>query len=91
MNVTTLNSDIITLLNSINHKLSNMTKNNYSKGNNIRYTEKNTSRCCWTHGACSHDSQCRKKKEIHQDRATFHNKMGGNTLYYPPSTSQEQE
>ena len=92
MNVTASNSDIITFLNNINHNLTNITKNNYGKANNTRYDRKNTSRYCWTYGACSHHShQCRTIKDNHQDRVTFKNKKGGSTLYYPSSTSEAQE
>ena len=52
--------------------------NNRSGG---RYRKrKNTSKYCWIHGACAHDSRsCSNKKEGHQDGATFSNKLGGST------------
>ena len=35
---------------------------------------------CWTHGGCNHkSSECRNKKEGHQDDATFNDKKGGST------------
>ena len=35
---------------------------------------------CWTHGGCNHQSsECRNKKNGHQDNATFRNKKGGST------------
>ena len=35
---------------------------------------------CWTHGACCHkSSDCRNKKDGHQDDATFNNKKNGST------------
>ena len=41
-----------------------------------------TSKYCWSHGACNHGSaQCKKPKEGHQWSATFKNKMGGSTYY----------
>ena len=43
---------------------------------------RNTSKYCWTHGACSHSSaECNNKREGHQDSATFANKQGGSTYY----------
>ena len=39
---------------------------------------------CSSHGICNHDgSQCKNKKEGHQDTAIFWNKMGGNTKGCP--------
>ena len=35
---------------------------------------------CWTHGGCNHQSsECRNKKDGHQDNATFRDKKGGST------------
>ena len=35
---------------------------------------------CWSHGACGHkSSDCRNKKDGHQDDATFTNKKSGST------------
>ena len=46
-------------------------------GNYIRF---NTSKYCWSHGACNHDGQnCKKPKAGHNKTATFSNLMGGNT------------
>ena len=48
---------------------------------------RNTSKYCWTHGACSHESSdCNAKAQGHQDSATFNNKMGGSTYYCQPVT-----
>ena len=48
---------------------------------------RNTSKYCWTHGACSHESSdCNAKAQWHQDSATFSNKMGGSTYYCQPVT-----
>ena len=51
--------------------------------NDRRMTQrKNTSKYCWSHGACSHESKnCNQKKDGHQDDATFTNKKGGSTYY----------
>lgn len=39
-----------------------------------------TSKYCWTHGACGHNgSLCRTKAFGHTDAATLNNKMGGST------------
>ena len=43
---------------------------------------KNTSKYCWTHGACAHSSkECSNKKAGHKDGATFSNKLGGSTRF----------
>ena len=56
-------------------------RNNSSNNNNNR-RRKNTSKYCWSHGACAHDSaSCQAKKQGHQDNATFDNKMNGSTAY----------
>ena len=42
----------------------------------------NTSKYCWTHGACNHDSnQCRAKAQGHQDSATLDNRKGGSNAF----------
>ena len=49
---------------------------------------RNTSKYCWTHGACSHSSaECNNKREGHQDSATFANKQGGSTYYCQDSNN----
>lgn len=48
---------------------------------------RNTSKYCWSHGACAHDSsECQAKKPGHIDSATFENKRGGSTAYCGNST-----
>jgi hypothetical protein len=43
---------------------------------------RNTSKYCWSHGACSHSSaECNNKRPGHTDAATFEEKMGGSTYY----------
>ena len=53
-----------------------------NNGGGARYTRSNTSKYCWSHGACAHSSsECNDKKEGHKNNATFANKMGGSTAY----------
>ena len=59
------------------------------KTNKRRYTRNNTSKYCWTHGACGHPgSESKNKKPGHKDEATFANKMGGSTFLCPPSNKE---
>jgi len=45
----------------------------------------NTSKYCWTHGTCAHDStECHNKKQGHVDTATFSNKCEGSTKFCNP-------
>ena len=47
---------------------------------NQQQTERDTSRYCWTHGACAHTSNiCRKPAQGHRYNATFQNKQNGNS------------
>ena len=59
--------------------------NNNSDNNNQqrkKYKRNDTSKYCWSHGACSHSSKdCEKKKDCHKVDATFQNMMGGCTDY----------
>ena len=49
------------------------------------FQRQDTSKYCWTHGACGHPSWfCNNPKEGHQYQATFENKLGGSTYYCPP-------
>ena len=49
---------------------------------NTTFRRNNTSKYCWTHGGCGHDSNgCRAKASGHQDAATFENRMGGSNAY----------
>ena len=42
----------------------------------------NTSKYCWTHGACAHGSnECKSPTDGHKSEATFENKMGGSSAY----------
>lgn len=46
------------------------------------FQQTDTSKYCWTHGACNHNSKnCHHKNAGHQNEATFENKMGGSTYY----------
>ena len=52
------------------------------RGNRNQRTD--TSKYCWTHGACNHPSWfCKNPKENHRYEATFENKLGGSTYYCP--------
>lgn len=43
---------------------------------------RNTSKYCWSHGACSHGGiDCAHKKPGHIDNATFADRQGGSTAY----------
>ena len=67
-------------------------RNNASGGRGGRgqFQRTNTSRYCWTHGACGHDSShCRFPAAGHRWEATFDNKLGG-SLYYCPNARQGQ-
>ena len=45
-------------------------------------TRRNTSKYCWSHGACAHwGSECTNKKPGHIDDATFTDRKGGSTAY----------
>ena len=47
-----------------------------------RYTRTNTSKYCWSYGACAHSSsECNAKRDGYKNDATFANKMGGSTSY----------
>lgn len=54
-----------------------------SNSNNRRHRGRsNTSKYCWTHGACAHNGKdCTTKRDGHKVEATFTNKMGGSTAY----------
>ena len=56
--------------------------NNENSGGSGYRKRKNTSKYCWSHGACAHSSaDCNNKKRGHQDEATLKNKMGGSTRF----------
>ena len=49
---------------------------------NATFPRNNTSKYCWTHGGCGHESQtCEAKATGHKDEATFSNRMGGSNTY----------
>ena len=63
---------------------SNLIKNRYSRPSTstTQRQRRNTSKYCWSHGACAHASHdCNSKKPGHIDTATFANKQGGSTAY----------
>ena len=46
------------------------------------YPRRDTSKYCWTHGACGHDSpNCNRQAIGHQTNATFENKLGGSKAH----------
>ena len=56
--------------------------NNENSGGSSYCKRKNTSKYCWSHGACAHSSaDCNNKKRGHQDETTLKNKMGGSTRF----------
>ena len=49
---------------------------------NPPWTRQNTSKYCWTHGACAHDSTtCTCPASGHKKEATFDNTMGGSLAF----------
>ena len=56
--------------------------NSGGSGGSSYRKRRNTSKYCWSHGACAHSSaDCNNKKRGHQNDATFNNKMGGSTRF----------
>lgn len=48
--------------------------------NDGKRNQRNNNKYCWTHGATNHTGKnCNKRKDGHQEEATFKNKMGGST------------
>ena len=69
------------MMNDMQQQLANSQSNNNTRTRR-QTTRRNTSKYCWSHGACSHSSKdCNSKRDGHQDNATFENKMGGSTYY----------
>ena len=65
--------------NNTSQRSTNTQRNN---GGGARYTRSNTSKYCWSHGACAHaSSECNDKKDVHKNNATFADKMGGSTAF----------
>ena len=84
----TVDAEILQLLQSINEKLNNKGNSNENGNRNGKGKgsgkprRKNTSKYCWTHGACAHDSHAYTNcADGHQVDATFADKKGGSTLY----------
>ena len=51
---------------------------------NASLRRNNTSKYCWTHGACGHTSnQCKAKAPGHQETATFEDRQGGSKAHCP--------
>lgn len=68
-------------MSTIQHQLASSTAP--STSSSLRRTPRtNTSKYCWSHGACAHTgTECKNKRPGHQDAATFSNKMNGSTSY----------
>ena len=79
------NDDLVRLITDLQQQVANLkaptSTPGQRNGNQLR-RRRNTSKYCWTHGACSHGSaECKNKRDGHQDSATFANKQGGSTYY----------
>ena len=49
---------------------------------NPSLNRRTTSKYCWTHGGCAHNSnECTVKAEGHDDEATFADKRGGSKAF----------
>ena len=75
---------LIQQMNAMQHQINNNSTIRQSSSSIPRQhrPRTNTSKYCWSHGACAHTSQqCRSKKSGHRDDATFRNKLGGSTAY----------
>lgn len=60
----------------------NQTRMHQKTPDNARRARGNTSKHCWTHGACSHGSaNCKMKAPGHKDEATFENGLRGSNAY----------
>ena len=54
---------------------------------NSTFRRNNTSKYCWTHGACGHTStQCNAKAAGHQETATFEDRKGGSNAHCPANS-----
>ena len=72
---------MLEILQKIDAKLDNTSKPDPNKKSGKR-KRRNLTHYCWTHGAGNHkSSDCRNKKEGHQDDATLKNRMGGSNFY----------
>ena len=53
-------------------------KNNINPPDNASFKRADTGKCCWSHEACSHNSnECNRKAPRHKNNATKDNKIGG--------------
>ena len=88
INVTTsdtIQAQMLTILERIDKKLDQAPQGPPQRCTRRTYTRTDTSKYCWSHGACAHTGKkCRNPKQGHQAEATFANKMGGSTLYCTP-------
>ena len=74
-----VNAAILQLLKEMNNNFSQMNSGAGGKdGESPPRKRRNTSKYCFTHGACAHSSKdCRSPRADHKKEATFENKMGG--------------
>ena len=55
---------------------------NRKTSDNPTFTRTETSRYCWTHGACNHNSnECSRQATGHKKQPTKSNKMGGSAAF----------
>ena len=65
--------------------------NDSSKNSKRNFVRNNTSKYCWSHGACGHDDKdCRSKKPGHRDEATFADRLGGSTMFCKQAENNQQ-
>ena len=74
--------EMLKILKEIKDDLKRKPDGDNNGGGNRKATKRrqDTSKYCWSCGAWNHLSKdCKRKKDGHQDDATFKNKKGGNT------------
>ena len=88
MNATTdINAAILTLLQQMQTQMMNQNSQGGGGGGATndsprRCTRRTTSKYCWSHGACAHESKdCKSPRRGHKRNATFENKMNGSTEF----------
>ena len=78
-----LNAAMLQLIQSMQKQLDASTSGKGTGKQPSKYRgRRNTSKYCWSHGACAHEgSECKYPKPGHKKEATFANKMGGSLDY----------
>ena len=65
-----------------NNNDTNQARTHRKTPDNARRARGDTTKYCWTHGACSHGSaDCKMKAPGHKDEATFENRLGGSNAH----------